>query len=78
MDSHGTDLDSQRTLMPNPMDSHGTDLALHENFGTFSSLIGSQNQQQPIGSSFQAPFSRTWSPGPPDSYSFPIVYRPFP
>ncbi|KAL0643166.1 hypothetical protein Bca4012_041456 [Brassica carinata] len=42
-----------------PMDSHGTDLALHENFGTFSSLIGSQNQQQqPIGgSSFQAPFT---------------------
>ncbi|CDY18719.1 BnaA09g06760D [Brassica napus] len=41
-----------------PMDSHGTDLALHENFGTFSSLIGSQNQQQPIGGgSFQAPFT---------------------
>ncbi|KAF2551796.1 hypothetical protein F2Q68_00035667 [Brassica cretica] len=44
-----------------PMNYHGTDLALHENFGTFSSLIGSQNQQQPIGSSFQAPFSRTWT-----------------
>lgn len=40
------------------MDSHGTDMALHENFGTFSSLIGSQNQQQPIGGgSFQAPFT---------------------
>ncbi|KAL1204081.1 Calmodulin-binding transcription activator 2 [Cardamine amara subsp. amara] len=49
-----------------PMDSHsgmtdGTDLALlgqraHENFGTFSSLLGNQNQQ-PIGSSFQAPFT---------------------
>ncbi|KAF2572663.1 hypothetical protein F2Q70_00000566, partial [Brassica cretica] len=42
-----------------PMDSHGTDLALHENFGTFSSLIGSQNQQQQPtgGDSFQAPFT---------------------
>ncbi|VVB17973.1 unnamed protein product [Arabis nemorensis] len=49
-----------------PMDSHSgmtddTDLALlgqraHENFGTFSSLLGSQNQQ-PIGGSFQAPFT---------------------
>lgn len=47
-----------------PMDSHSgmtdaTDLALfgqgaHENFGTFSSLLGSQNQQP---SSFQAPFT---------------------
>ncbi|KAF8091242.1 hypothetical protein N665_0451s0053 [Sinapis alba] len=45
-----------------PMDSHsgmadgGTDLSLHENFGTFSSLLGSQNQQ-PVGGSFQAPFT---------------------
>jgi hypothetical protein len=47
-----------------PMDSHSgmtdaTDLALfgqgaHENFGTFSSLLGSQDQQS---SSFQAPFT---------------------
>nr|VDD37581.1 unnamed protein product [Brassica oleracea] len=44
-----------------PMNYHGTDMALHENFGTFSSLVGSQNQQQPIGSSFQALFSRTWT-----------------
>ncbi|ESQ31470.1 hypothetical protein EUTSA_v10003564mg [Eutrema salsugineum] len=49
-----------------PMDSHSgmtdsTDLALlgqraHENCGTFSSLLGSQNQQ-PVGGSFQAPFT---------------------
>lgn len=48
------------------MDSHSgmtddADLALlgqraHENFGTISSLLGSQNQQ-PIGDSFQAPFT---------------------
>ncbi|CAF2299890.1 BnaA04g24380D [Brassica napus] len=44
-----------------PVDSHGTDLALHENFETFSSLIDGQNQQQPTGSSFQAPFSWTWT-----------------
>ncbi|CAN6804494.1 unnamed protein product, partial [Brassica oleracea] len=43
-----------------PMNYHGTDMALHENC-TFSSLVGSQNQQQPIGSSFQALFSRTWT-----------------
>uniref|UniRef100_A0A1J3ENQ0 Calmodulin-binding transcription activator 2 n=2 Tax=Noccaea caerulescens TaxID=107243 RepID=A0A1J3ENQ0_NOCCA len=49
-----------------PMDSHsgmtdGTDLDLlgkraQENFGTFSSLLGSQDQQ-PIEGSFQAPFA---------------------
>ncbi|KFK28113.1 hypothetical protein AALP_AA8G474400 [Arabis alpina] len=49
-----------------PMDSHSgmtddADLALleqraRENFGTFSSLLGSQNQQ-PIMGSFQAPFT---------------------
>ncbi|KAH0868972.1 hypothetical protein HID58_075994 [Brassica napus] len=44
-----------------PMNYHGTDMALHENFRTFSSLVSSQNQQQPIGSSFQALFSRTWT-----------------
>ncbi|CAN8251683.1 unnamed protein product [Cochlearia groenlandica] len=54
------------TLPKRTMDSHsgmtdGKDMALfgqrgHDSFGTFSSLLGSQNQQ-PIGGSFQAPFT---------------------